>query len=67
MNVADKDRVTAVAISNRGKKKRGAKDDDKNGKNDKSDKNETKADVGDMIIKCAPASNNCAQNRVSAD
>ena len=45
----------------------GAKNDDKNGKNDKSDKNETKADVGDMIIKCAPASNNCAQNRVSAD
>ena len=28
MNVADKDRVTAVAISNRGKKKRGAKDDE---------------------------------------
>ena len=45
----------------------GAKNDDKNGKNDRSDKNETKADVGDMIIKCAPASNNCAQNRVSAD
>ena len=37
------------------------------GKNDKNDKNETKADVGDMIIKCAPASNNCAQSRVSAD
>ena len=45
----------------------GAKNDDKNGKNDKNDKNETNADVGDMIIKCAPASNNCAQNRVSAD
>ena len=42
MNVADKDRVTAVAISNRGKKKRGAKDDD-NG-----DGTMTEADIDEM-------------------
>ena len=42
MNVADKDRVTAVAISNRGKKKRGAKDDE-NG-----DGTMTEADIDEM-------------------
>ena len=42
MNVADKDRVTAVAISNRGKKKRGARNDD-NG-----DGTMTEADIDEM-------------------
>ena len=45
MNVADKDRVTAVAISNRGKKKRAAKADDQSGSDEGT---MTDADIDEM-------------------